>query len=317
MARKQVKKGKKKVKGPFKYTQKGPDPYHSLLNFIQTQAHNNQVSALLQQVSQAQAFAKRARQDALDEAYGSVGPMEIDKPARPQPEPRPSAMEGITRGPFDSRRERSNPSQATPRSSARTRATGTNTPATPPRPAVRHWRSQTTGIETANGQTQAGNPTADGGSQTDVMFGPSTTLASHLAHTTEPVITEEILRDMAGGVPTSYVDRSHRGGVAHPRELTPNGQFYERMIAHARYSGAEHGGIPQPDELRAFKQATLEMRSRDDAAHTNFPRFMRGEYRPVGRDFKAPRMDVEANARAGTFADYLKNRLSREPPTMA
>lgn len=77
-----AKKGKKKVKAPFRYSKGGPDPYHNLLNFIQTQAHNNQVDELIKQVNQANAFAKRARAQALDEVYADVREMEVDRPGQ-------------------------------------------------------------------------------------------------------------------------------------------------------------------------------------------------------------------------------------------
>lgn len=57
------------------------------LNFIQQQAHNIQVDALLREVNQAQAFTKRAVKEALDSVYDRSGPMDIDSRIPNPPNP--------------------------------------------------------------------------------------------------------------------------------------------------------------------------------------------------------------------------------------
>ena len=59
------------------------DPYYALLNNIQNQAHIGQVNGLIREVRQAKEFAARARQEAIDEIYAPVRPMEVDEHAPP------------------------------------------------------------------------------------------------------------------------------------------------------------------------------------------------------------------------------------------
>jgi len=82
-----------------------------------------------------------------------------------------------------------------------------------------------------------------------------------------------------------------------------------------RLHGAEHGGIPTPEGTAAYKQAILEMRSRDDAGRSGFLPFNRvttgNDYAPVGRDFKAARINdpsVGADLHAA-YGSYLAARL--------
>ena len=74
------------------------------LNFIQTQAHNIQVDALLREVNQAQAFTKRAVKEALDSVYDRSGPMDVDPrprfPPAPQPPTERRMTNAATRNPF-------------------------------------------------------------------------------------------------------------------------------------------------------------------------------------------------------------------------
>ena len=109
--RKQKPKQKKKQKGnakPFRYgpkNKRAPDPYYAMLNNIQQQAHMAQVSSLVAELRQAQDFARRARQEAIDDIYRPVTPMEVDEHAphtradvggRSMRQQRPKPMEGIT-----------------------------------------------------------------------------------------------------------------------------------------------------------------------------------------------------------------------------
>lgn len=109
--RKQKQKQKKKQKGnakPFRYGAKikrAPDPYYAMLNNIQQQAHMAQVNSLVGELRQAHDFARRARQEAIDDIYRPVTPMEIDEHAPPtradvggrsMRQERPTPMEGIT-----------------------------------------------------------------------------------------------------------------------------------------------------------------------------------------------------------------------------
>lgn len=74
-----VHKGKADHKAPFKYRgTKGGDAYHAQLNFIQQQAHNNQVNELIKQLNTANEYAKRSRDDTINEIFGGYGPMEVD-----------------------------------------------------------------------------------------------------------------------------------------------------------------------------------------------------------------------------------------------
>lgn len=75
---------KKKGNKPFRYSKKGPDPYHAQLSFIREQAHNNQVNELVKQVNAAQSFAKRAREDTLNEIFQDYSAMDASpSPADP------------------------------------------------------------------------------------------------------------------------------------------------------------------------------------------------------------------------------------------
>lgn len=92
------KKGAKKPKA-FTYGAKNNANHYGYLNFIQTQAHNLQVDALLREVNQAQAFTKRAVKEALDSVYDNSGPMDVDPPLRiPRPPPLPQNSR-MTRAP--------------------------------------------------------------------------------------------------------------------------------------------------------------------------------------------------------------------------
>ena len=107
MAKKKGKKLLKREPKLFKYNQpyNRPDPYFAMLNNIQNQAHIGQVNSLIRELRQAQEFAKRARQQAIDELERPVGPVHVDDHA-------PSTMADIGTDPM-------------PRTSWRTRGTQT------------------------------------------------------------------------------------------------------------------------------------------------------------------------------------------------
>lgn len=88
--------GKADHKAPFKYRgTKGGDAYHAQLQFIQQQAHNKQVNELIKQLNTSTEFARRAREDAINEIYANTSAMEIDphvprSKGAPHPPPLPS-----------------------------------------------------------------------------------------------------------------------------------------------------------------------------------------------------------------------------------
>ena len=271
--RRKAKKTKANPKGnkaPFRYTRGAPDPYHSLLNFIQTQAHNNQVESLVKQLSQAQAHAKNARREAFEEAYANVRPMDEDPPTPPnEPEnmeiDRPSAVR-LRRG--------------------------------------RNFATQTTQPTVQSHGTQTSRSTSTHGVQTEHLATLSEDMASHIAHTVEPAVAREVFRFAASG------EAKRAPEIV---ELSHPAFFFRRMNNLARRS--EHGGIPTPEGIAAYKQAVLEMRSRDDAARSGYLPFARvttgHDYVPTGRDFKAARVnDPSAGADLqAAYGSYLDSRL--------
>ena len=289
----------KKEKGPFRYTRGGPDPYHSMLNFLQTQAHNNQVESLMKQLGQAQAHARSARQEAFEEAYANVRPMDEDPPT---PRQHPENMEA---DPPTPRRSRNTPddfragrvrihTSRTQTPSAAVHSSGTQTE------AGHEIGTQTTTPASRSHRTQT-DRAPEIGTQTSRPL--TEDVASHIAHTVEPAVAREVFRFAASGeaerVP-KRVEYSHEAFFSH------------RMN---RLHGAEHGGIPTPEGISAYQQALLEMRSKDDAARSGFLPFNRVttgyDYRPLGRDFKAARVNdpsVGANPQA-TYDSYLADRL--------
>lgn len=104
MTRKRVAGAKRKVKKEpklFKYAQRysRPDPYYAMLNNIQHQANIVQVNSLIRELRQSQEFARRARQDAIDEIYEPVRPMDVDEHA-------PSTLADIHTNPMHRRATR-------------------------------------------------------------------------------------------------------------------------------------------------------------------------------------------------------------------
>jgi len=101
-----AKKGvKKRVKKPARPPgTRAADPYHAMLNFVQTQAHSSQVDALVKEINQAHSYAKRVRQDTIDEIYAPVRPMDVEErprhrhPPMPPSQPRDTPMH--TSNPF-------------------------------------------------------------------------------------------------------------------------------------------------------------------------------------------------------------------------
>ncbi len=104
------KKGKRKAKKPklFSYHNKANAGHAHFLNFLQTQAHNQQVDSLLKDLNQAQQHAKRAVADALDEVYGRSGPMQVDPPSKIRGAPPLPTDTSMTRvNPFAAKRTHS------------------------------------------------------------------------------------------------------------------------------------------------------------------------------------------------------------------
>ena len=77
--RKVRKKARKEPKA-FRYGRQGgrSDPYFATLNNIQQQAHAGQVNSLIRELKSSQDFARRARQEAIEEIYAPVTAMEVD-----------------------------------------------------------------------------------------------------------------------------------------------------------------------------------------------------------------------------------------------
>lgn len=100
-------KKEKKTKG-FRYYKSKHDrgnanTHYSYLNFLQQQAHSQQVNSLVQQLTSAQNHTKRAVKAALDAIYDRSGPMDIDPRQRhPRAPPPPTNISMARANPFDS-----------------------------------------------------------------------------------------------------------------------------------------------------------------------------------------------------------------------
>ena len=85
----------------FTYGRRGGNQaaHFGYLSFIQQQAHTQQVDALLREVNQAQAFTKKAVKEALDSVYDRSGPMDVDPRPRFPPAPPPPTERRMTNAP--------------------------------------------------------------------------------------------------------------------------------------------------------------------------------------------------------------------------
>lgn len=262
------KKGTKKPKA-FTYGAKNNANHYGYLNFIQTQAHNLQVDALLREVNQAQAFTKRAVKEALDSVYDNSGPMQVDPKPRHPPAPAPPSerrMAHAVVNPFGGE-------------------------------AVLSFGQEIRRLAAQNDLMRRNRVARE---TPQDMEGITATLS----RTAAPA-TVEAFKFMAQG-------------PQHRRYATNLDDEYLKRYNDRRKQNSN--AVPSQEAIAAEKQRLRGQRNADATnaamAGSSYPKFNMmdtgNQFRPAGRDFKAPRITPGAEygvAPSKGFESYFENRI--------
>ena len=275
-----VRKKAKKEPNVFRYgRQHGrSDPYFATLNNIQQQAHAGQVNSLIRELKASQDFARRARQEAIEEIYAPVRPMDVDdRPVQPvaiQRNVETHATEPMDIGPIDVGPMDTAPMDIGPTPAAATPQGGnTNHPRVP----TRSRRTQTPVIPSRSTPKLRSTPT-----QTDSQT-PSIPSRSTLTQTDSQT------------KPRRYTRAEKGKGLANPSQVDG---------LRSRGSTYVEPSIPGPSVLHGWDPFIFQSEGNQpaDGRHEAYARFHTNNLR-LRSQIKARPRPTSTNFQRGNYAD--------------